>query len=29
MTDLAVDHLLAFFNGEHPPAPVNPEVLGT
>jgi glyoxylate reductase len=29
MTDLAVDNLLAFFNGEHPPAPVNPEVLGT
>ena len=27
MTDLAVDNLLAFFHGEHPPAPVNPEVL--
>jgi lactate dehydrogenase-like 2-hydroxyacid dehydrogenase len=28
MTDLAVDNLLAFFRGEEPPAPVNPEVLG-
>lgn len=28
MTDLAVDNLLAFFNGKQPPAPVNPEVLG-
>jgi glyoxylate reductase len=27
MTDLAVDNLLAFFRGEQPPAPVNPEVL--
>jgi glyoxylate reductase len=27
MTDLAVDNLLAFFRGERPPAPVNPEVL--
>ena len=29
MTDLAVDNLLAFFAGERPPAPVNPEVLRT
>ena len=28
MTDLAVDNLVAFFRGELPPAPVNPEVLG-
>ncbi len=27
MTDLAVDNLLAFFRGERPPCPVNPEVL--
>jgi lactate dehydrogenase-like 2-hydroxyacid dehydrogenase len=25
MTDLAVDNLLAFFRGERPPAPVNPD----
>jgi lactate dehydrogenase-like 2-hydroxyacid dehydrogenase len=29
MTDLAVDNLLAFFRGERPPTPVNPEVLPT
>lgn len=28
MADLAVDNLLAFFSGERPPTPVNPEVLG-
>ena len=27
MTDLAVDNLLAFFRGERPPAPVNPDIL--
>jgi glyoxylate reductase len=27
MTDLAVDNLLAYFHGETPPSPVNPEVL--
>jgi len=27
MADLAVDNLLAFFSGEKPPTPVNPEVL--
>jgi len=27
MTDLAVDNLMAFFRGDRPPAPVNPEVL--
>ncbi|MGD9497386.1 MAG: 2-hydroxyacid dehydrogenase [Armatimonadota bacterium] len=28
MADLAVDNLLAFFAGERPPTPVNPQVLG-
>jgi glyoxylate reductase len=27
MTDLAVDNVLAFFHGQMPPSPVNPEVL--